>query len=40
VRRLEHLINLLLFKVVSDVLHAQLPKRLVIGNNGCDFELY
>ncbi len=37
VSRLEHLIDLLLFKVVGDVLHA-LPKMRLIGNNGCDFE--
>jgi len=37
VRRRKHLINLLLFEVVGDILHA-VPERQVIGINGCDFE--
>ena len=37
VRRGKHLIDLLFFEVVGDVLHA-LPKRSVIGNNGCYFK--
>ena len=37
VGRRKHLIDLFLFEVVGDVLHA-LPKRHIIGNNGCYFE--